>query len=78
MSARCSSSCGTQDHATWGECIRAKGLQVSPAVSDSYATRQRAWDSELNSYESAVRQGVYPEGTKQSKIDKALKEADSK
>ena len=77
MSANCSSSCLSQDHATWGECVRAKGLHVSPAVNDNYSTRQRAWDSELNNYESAVRQGVHPEGTKQSKIDKALKEADA-
>jgi len=73
----CSSSCLTKDHKTWGECVRSKGLQLSPAVSDGYSTRQRAWDRELNGYESAVRQGLQPAGTKQHHVDAALREADS-
>jgi len=73
----CSSTCGTRDHLTYGECIRAKGLQLSPAVNDSYSTRQKSWDRELNSYESAVRQGLSPAGTKQHHVDAALKEADA-
>jgi hypothetical protein len=44
-------------------------------VNDSYGSRQKAWDKELDSYESATRQGVHPEGTKQHHIDKAMKEA---
>lgn len=57
--------------------MRAKGLQVSPAVNDGYGTRQKAWDRELDNYESAVRQGLSPEGTKQHHVDKAVKEADA-
>ena len=73
----CSSTCSTRDHSTYGECIRAKGLQLSPAVNDGYGTRQKAWDRELNNYESAVRQGLEPAGTKQHHIDKAIREADA-
>lgn len=73
----CSASCLTKDHRTWGECIRAKSLQVSPAISDGYATRQRGWDRELDNYESATRQGLSPAGTKQHHIDAAMKEAES-
>jgi hypothetical protein len=73
----CSSSCLTKDHKTWGECVRSKGLQLSPAVNDGYSTRQRAWDRELNGYESAVKQGLQPEGTKQRHVDAAFREADS-
>lgn len=73
----CSSSCLTKDHATWGECIRAKGLQVSPAINDNYGSRQRAWDRELDNYESATRQGLNPAGTKQHHIDAAIREADA-
>jgi hypothetical protein len=73
--ANCSSACVTKDHASWGECVRSKGLQVSPAVSDSYGSRQKAWDKELNNYESAVRQGLSPAGTKQHHVDAAMKEA---
>ena len=72
----CSSACATQDHRTWGECVRSKGLQLSPAVNDSYATRQRGWDRELDNYNSARRQGLNPAGTKQHHVDAALKEAE--
>ena len=74
--ARCSSSCLTRDHGSWGECIRAKGLQVSPAINDAYGRRQKTWDRELDSYESAVRQGLEPVSTKQAAVDAAMKEAD--
>lgn len=73
----CSSACATQDHKTWGECVRSKGLQLSPAVNDSYATRQRGWDRELDNYDSARRQGLNPAGTKQHHVDAAMKEADA-
>lgn len=74
---RCSSACLTRDHRTYGECIRAKGLQVSPAISDSYGTKQRAWDRDLDHYESAVNQGLQPEGTQRHQVDAALKEAEN-
>lgn len=73
----CSSSCKTQDHKTFGECLRAKNLQLSPHVNDSYSTRQVAWDRELDNYESAVRQGLEPAGTKQRHIDAAIREAEA-
>ena len=57
--------------------MRSKDLQLSPAVNDGYGTRQKAWDRELDNYESAVRQGLSPDGTKQSHIDKAFKEAEA-
>lgn len=75
--ALCSSACLTRDHRSWGECVRSKGLQVSPAVNDAYGTRQRAWDKELDSYESATRQGLNPAGTKQHHVDAAMKAAES-
>lgn len=73
----CSTSCPSQDHKSWGECVRSKGLQLSPAVNDQYGTRQKAWDKELNSYESAVNQGLTPSGTKQHHIDAAVKAANA-
>lgn len=76
-SKACSSACKTKDHKTWGECVRAKGLQLSPAVNDSYATRQRGWDRELDNYDSARRQGLNPAGTKQHHVDAAMKEAEA-
>lgn len=73
----CSTACLTQDHKSWGECVRSKGLQLSPHVNDQYATRQKAWDKELDNYDSARRQGLEPRSTKQWAVDQALKEADS-
>lgn len=74
---RCSSACVTRDHRTFGECMRAKSLQVSPQVSDTYSSGQKAWDRELDSYESATRQGVRPHGTKQHQIDQAMAVSDA-
>lgn len=73
----CSSACVTQDHRTFGECLRAKNLQLSPHVNDLYATKQVAWDRELNNYSDAVRQGLNPVSTKQWATDQAIKEAEA-
>jgi hypothetical protein len=73
----CSSTCLTRDHKSFGACMRAKNLQLSPAVNDGYSTRQKTWDRELDSYESAVRQGLEPAGTKQHHVDAAVREADN-
>lgn len=75
LGEKCSSSCTTKDHSSWGECVRSKGLQVSPAINDTYSTRQKSWDKELDNYESARRQGLEPRGTKQHHVDAAFKEA---
>lgn len=73
----CSSSCATRDHATYGECLRAKSLQVSPHVNDTYSTKQRTWDKDLDHYARAVNDGLSPSGTQRHQVDKAIKEAES-
>jgi len=73
----CSSSCLTQDHKSWGECVRAKGLQLSPHINGEYAVKQTTWDKDLDHYESATRQGLQPDGTQRWQVDKAIKEAES-
>lgn len=73
----CSSSCRTRNHKTFGECLRAKNLQLSPAVNSEYGTRQKAWDKDLDHYESATRQGLQPEGTQRHQVDAAFKEAEN-
>lgn len=72
---RCSSTCLTKDHRTFGECMRNKNLNLNPNLADTNV--QKAWDRELDSYASARRQGVEPAGTKQSQIDAAMKAAES-
>lgn len=72
---RCSSACLTRDHRTFGECMRSKALQLAPNLSDTQS--QKTWDKELDSYESARRQGVEPRGTKQHLIDEAMRTSDA-
>lgn len=69
----CSSGCPTPGrHASWGECLRAKNLNVTP---EGRPERQ-AWDSELALYASARRQGIQPPGTRRAVVERALIKAD--
>lgn len=72
--ARCSSACLTRDHRTFGECMRSKNLQLNPNLADTSASKK--WDSELESYRNARRQGVQPAGTTQAKVDEAMRISD--
>lgn len=74
----CSTRCATQDHATFGECMRAKSLRVAycRSAAGMDATRQRKWDNELQAYRDARAQGIQPEGTTLPKIRRALDASD--
>lgn len=65
----CSSSCLTQDHGTFGACMRAKNLQLNPNLSNTGASK--AWDRELQAYRDARSQGIQPSGTTMKKIREA-------
>lgn len=67
----CSSGCITKDHATWGECVRAKRLNLDPELSETQA--RKAWDRELTDYKAAYDQGIRPHGTTRAKIDEAVR-----
>jgi hypothetical protein len=71
----CSSACVTKDHATFGACMRSKGLYVAPNLSDTGASKR--WDSELSAYRDARRQGVQPAGTTMAKVNEAMRLSDS-
>lgn len=71
----CASSCKTQDHNSYGECLRSKRVATTglETTNPSFATdRQKKWNKELDAYESAVKQGVQPEGTTMPKIQAAM------
>lgn len=74
MSKNCSSGCPTQDHSSWGECIRSKDFRVAycQSASGHDATRQRRWDAELNEYRAAVAQGIEPDSTATRDIRQAV------
>lgn len=67
---RCSSACVTKDHRTFGECMRAKKLQLNPQLADTGASK--AWDAELQAYRDARKQGIQPAGTKMPQIRQAI------
>lgn len=67
--ANCSSSCLTQDHETFGACMRAKNLQLNPQLADT--GRSKRWDRELQAYRDARAQGIQPSGTTMTKIRQA-------
>lgn len=71
----CSSSCLTRDHKSFGECMRSKNLNLNPNLSDTSASKR--WDSELESYRNARRQGVQPSGTTRAKVDEAMRISDA-
>lgn len=67
--SNCSSSCVTQDHETFGACMRAKNLQLNPHLADT--ARSKRWDKELQAYRDARSQGIQPAGTTMKKIREA-------
>lgn len=73
----CTSGCRTKDHRSWGECMRAKNAVVAYAgIGGGDATAAKHWDSELNAYREARRQGIQPDGTTMPKIQAALDASD--
>ena len=76
----CASSCKTQDHPTYGACLKSKGLAVTglESTNPSFSRdRTKAWDSELDLYESAVKQGIQPATTNRADIEAAIAKSDS-
>lgn len=64
-SAVCTSGCRTQDHKSWGECMRAKGVTTSGLESTGNdRTAQKKWDKELDRYREARSAGLQPKSTK--------------
>lgn len=71
--AKCSSSCKTRNHATYGECLRAKNVRVADV---NYTAASQKQKKELGAYEAARRQGIQPESTRKADIDKAVRVSD--
>ena len=70
----CTSSCETQDHRSYGACLKDKGIKtylLQPHKGID-AEKDKRFNRELDAYEAALRQGVQPEGTSMAKIEKAM------
>jgi hypothetical protein len=77
--SNCTSSCKTQDHNSYGECLQ----ENTPMFAGCFPTRQ-GWDKdkenkdnkELNAYYSAVKQGMEPRSTRMKDINAAVRLSD--
>lgn len=75
----CSSSCPTPGvHETWGECVRAKGIQIGD-LKESHVVNRRG-EVDLAAYKAARDQGIQPSGIDRASVDRAVRisEADGK
>ena len=70
----CTSGCPTQDHESWGACMKAKGLRIGYANSAGGMdyTAQKKWDRDLDAYKDARAQGIQPSGTSRPQVEAAL------
>jgi len=71
----CRSGCKTQDHKSYSDCLQVASLSFTGCFSTRRGwdkTKEKNWDSELDLYYSAVRQGVEPISTKKKDIEAAL------
>lgn len=66
----CSSGCPTQNHASYGACMRAKRQMVGFARSAYGAdkTRDNLHERELTLYRDLRSQGIQPDGTGMAKL----------
>ena len=71
----CASSCKTQDHPTYGACLRSKGVAVTGLESTNPSfTREatKTWDSDLDAYAAARADGIQPASTQRKHVDAAV------
>lgn len=75
----CSSSCFTQDHKSYGECLRSKNLKTAVSIpgKDYDRSHQPAWDKRINAYKQARSEGIQPASTRASDIKAAVQQSDA-
>lgn len=72
----CTSSCKSQDHASYGDCLKSNTpmfMGVNPTKSGWDQDKVNKDNKELDSYYSALRQGIEPRSTRQHDIDNAVR-----
>jgi hypothetical protein len=71
----CSSGCPTQNHQSYGECMRSKRQMIGFARSAYGAdkTRDKLHERELTLYRELRAQGIQPDGTGMAKLKFAEK-----
>lgn len=76
--SNCRTGCPTQDHANWGECLRASNIQMNTGdANGNKMASKKKWEAELNAYSAARAQGIQPDGTSMKKIQAAVKASEN-
>jgi hypothetical protein len=75
----CASSCRTQDHDSYGECLRSKNLKTAymQEWKGKDATAQKRADKNLDAYESARKHGIQPKSTRPADVQRAVQISDT-
>lgn len=75
----CSSGCPTQNHASFGECLRSKNLKTAVSIPGKGYDRavQSQWDKRINSYKQARAEGIQPQSTRSADIKRAVAVSDA-
>lgn len=71
----CASSCRTQDHPTYGACLRAKNLRTN-ALDGETLTAQKTADKTLDDYAKARSYGIQPASTRTHDVQAAMRVSD--
>ena len=64
----CSTGCPTKDHATFGECLRAKNLQIGDPTAHKFNTSQI---KQIDNYIDARKSGMQPASVFKKDVDHA-------
>lgn len=72
--SNCTSGCRTQDHASYGECLRDKGVRDSNSTrtTDNLYAREHLNALEIKEYRAARAQGIQPKTTRLADIRTAV------
>lgn len=65
----CSSNCRTQDHESYGACLRAKNIKHGDLMNGNV---QKAADKSLDAYEKARKYGIQPRSTRAADVQAAV------
>ena len=62
--SNCRTGCLTQDHRSYGECLRDAGVGVNLRV-----TPRNTWDRDLHAYRTARDEGLQPDSTNRQDVE---------
>lgn len=59
----CTTGCPTQDHRSWGDCVRAKGIQIDQHALKHSLAGEKDKERRLGRYQDARAAGLQPKST---------------